>query len=144
MVYDNTPQLLLQSVQFVADLSRDVSRFLDEVGLAYEHVFSPSSHAVFLLFVCSKSNPKKIISTLSSIAFSQFNSELRMIYRKLIGATDELVLRSIAVERKERGSVNLLKLISERKSPWFHTPSVRFEKVIGPVYESALLARFTS
>ncbi|NMR26354.1 hypothetical protein HH219_12555 [Pseudoalteromonas sp. NEC-BIFX-2020_015] len=117
-------------------LTCNISSLLDQMGIPPHRVFSDSVMEQFFFFL---NNPPKNDDKLILIdeSISDYIQELFLLNSKIISSVDHVVIKSITIENQEKKSNRFLSKILNRAS-WSDCASVRFNRVICPVYEEIL------
>lgn len=117
-------------------LTCNISSLLDQTGIPAHRVFSEASLEQFFFFVNNPpKNDGKIILINEDIA--GYVQELIILNSKLISSIDHVVVKSLAVENQESKNIGFLSRILNH-TKWSDCASVRFNRVICPVYEELL------
>ncbi|TMN72513.1 hypothetical protein CWB85_06815 [Pseudoalteromonas sp. S1727] len=117
-------------------LTCNISSLLDQTGIPAHRVFSESVLDQFFFFL---NNPPKNDGNIILINenISSYIKELIVLNSKLISSTDHVVIKSLAVENQEnKGSSLFNRILNSNR--WSDCASVRFNRVICPVYEEIL------
>lgn len=127
----------VNSLYFLAwSLTCNISSLLDQMGIPPHRVFSESVMEQFFFFL---NNPPKNDGQLILIneTISDYIQELFALNSRIISSVDRVVIKSITIENQEKKSSSLLSRIL-KGSRWSDCASVRFNRVICPVYEEIL------
>ncbi|WP_283708956.1 hypothetical protein [Pseudoalteromonas prydzensis] len=117
-------------------LTCNISSLLDQTGIPAHRVFSESVLDQFFYFLNNppKNNGKVILIEGDISAYIQ---ELIILNSKIISSVDHVVIKSLTVEEQEsKGSSLFSRILNNNK--WSDCASVRFNRVICPVYEEIL------
>ena len=117
-------------------LTCNISSLLDQTGIPAHRVFSESVLDQFFFFL---NNPPKNDGNIILIDedISSYIKELIVLNSKLISSIDHVVIKSLAVENQEnKGSSFFNRILNSRR--WSDCASMRFNRVICPVYEEIL------
>lgn len=127
----------VDSLYFLAwSLTCNISSLLDQMGIPPHRVFSESVMEQFFFFL---NNPPKNDGNLILINenISDYIQELFALNSKIISSVDRVVIKSVTIENQEKKSVGLLsRMLKDNR--WSDCASVRFNRVICPVYEEIL------
>ncbi|TGE83963.1 hypothetical protein C7Y70_08260 [Pseudoalteromonas sp. KS88] len=117
-------------------LTCNISSLLDQMGIPPHRVFSESVMEQFFFFL---NNPPKDDGELILIneSISDYIHELFSLNSKIISSVDSVVIKSLTIENQEKKSVSLFSKLFKGNS-WSDCASVRFNRVICPVYEEVL------
>ena len=127
----------VDSFYFLAwSLTKSISSLLDQTGIPAHRVFSASVIDQFFFFLNSPpKNEGKIILIKEDI--SAYIDELIVLNTKIISSVDDVVIKSLAVDNQENKRSGIFpKIFNSHK--WSDCASMRFNRVICPVYEEVL------
>jgi len=117
-------------------LTINISSLLDHTGIPAHRVFSDSVLDHFFFFI---NNPPredgKIILIKGDIR--NYIDELILINAKLISSVDSVVIKSLAVNEMEVEKESFISKFFNNKK-WSDSATIRFDRVICPVYEEIL------
>ncbi|MCC9660239.1 MULTISPECIES: hypothetical protein [unclassified Pseudoalteromonas] len=117
-------------------LTKSISSLLDQTGIPAHRVFSESVIDHYFFFINNPPrNDGKIILIKENII--KYIDELIVLNTKIISSVDDVVIKSLAVDNQENKQAGIFpKFFNSRK--WSDCASVRFNRVICPVYEEIL------